>query len=166
VDGVLQLILLATAPRSDGLTGSMSHNVTDRCSEGWPLVPVEDLVPREVLYSCLDFLPPWTRDSLDPVSWGGGDAQVSQQSPKSTGGDPSFRPKGLHLLSVSVHLLTLYVAQGRVLLIIFIFTVDIVALLLLLLLSRCTLGCWVPRYHQLHLKRLLLLRCVLWRVML
>jgi hypothetical protein len=34
-------------------------------------------------------------------------------------------------------------------------------LLLLLLLNRCTLGCWAPRYHQLDLKRLLLLRYVL-----
>jgi hypothetical protein len=36
VDGVLQLILVEMAPRSDGLLGGISHNITDRCSEGWP----------------------------------------------------------------------------------------------------------------------------------
>jgi hypothetical protein len=51
-------------------------------------------------------------------------------------------------------------AQGRVLLIIFIFVIDVVVLLMLL--CRCILGYWAPRYHQHDLKRLLLLRCVLW----
>jgi hypothetical protein len=99
-------------------------------------------------------------DSLDPVSGGGDDAQVSQQSTKPADGDRSFSPEGLHPLSIFVHLLTLCVAQGRILLVV-IFVVDIMVLLLLLL-SRCTLGCRAPRYHQLNLKRLLLLRCVLW----
>jgi hypothetical protein len=39
-----------------------------------------------------------------------------------------------------------------------VFIVDIVVLLLLL--SRCALGYWAPRYHQLIIKRLLLLRWV------
>jgi hypothetical protein len=80
VDGVLQFILVAIAPRSDGLPGSISHNITDRCSKGWPLVPVEDPGSRKDLYNCLEFHPPWTQDSLDPVSWGGGDACGGESS--------------------------------------------------------------------------------------
>jgi hypothetical protein len=94
---------------------------------------------------------------------------VSQQSLKPVDGDRSFSPEGFHLLSISVQLLTLGIAQGRVLLIVLIFIVDVVVLLLLLLLlllSRCTLGCWAPRCHQHDLKRLLLLRHVLWSIML
>jgi hypothetical protein len=45
VDGVLQLNLVAMAPRSDGMPGGVSHIITDRCSEGWPLVRVEDPEP-------------------------------------------------------------------------------------------------------------------------
>jgi hypothetical protein len=55
VDGVLQFILVATSPRSDGLPGGISHNITDRCSEGWPLVPAEDPGPREDLCNYLEF---------------------------------------------------------------------------------------------------------------
>jgi hypothetical protein len=94
VDGVLQFILVATAPRSDGLPGSISHTITDRCSEGWPLVPVEDLGSGEYLYNYLEFHPPWMHDSLDPVSWGGGDAQLSQQGMKPTGRDRGFSTEG------------------------------------------------------------------------
>jgi hypothetical protein len=77
VDGVLQFNLVATAPRSDGLPGGISHNITDICSKGWPLVLAEDHGSGEDLYIYLEFHPPWTWDSLDHVSWGGGDAQVS-----------------------------------------------------------------------------------------
>jgi hypothetical protein len=77
VDRVLQFTLVATTPRCDGLPGGISHSITDRCSEGWPLVPAEDPGSRENLCNCLEFHPPWMRDSLDPVSWGGGDAEVS-----------------------------------------------------------------------------------------
>jgi hypothetical protein len=66
----MQLILVEMAPRSDGLPGGVSHNITDRCPEGWPLVPAEDPGPGEDLYNYLEFQPPWTHDSLDPVSWG------------------------------------------------------------------------------------------------
>jgi hypothetical protein len=90
VDGVLQFILVETALRSDGLPGGISHSITDRCSEGWPLVPAEDPRSGEDLCNCLEFHLPWTQDSLDPVSWGGGDAQVSQQGTKPAGGDQSF----------------------------------------------------------------------------
>jgi hypothetical protein len=58
IDGVLQLILVEMAPRSDGLPSGVSHNITDRCSEGSPLVPVEDLGPREDLCDGLEFHPP------------------------------------------------------------------------------------------------------------
>jgi hypothetical protein len=91
----------------------------------------------------------------------GGDAQVSQQSLKSASGERSFTLKD-NLLGIPVELLTLCVAQGRVHLIAFVFIVDVMVLQLLLLLSRCALGYRDPRYHQLDLKRILLLRCVLW----
>jgi hypothetical protein len=87
VDGVLQFTLVAMAPRSDGLPSSISHSITNSCSEGWPLVPVEDPRSREDLYNCLEFHLPWTWDSFDLVSWGGDDAQVFQQGMKPTGRD-------------------------------------------------------------------------------
>jgi hypothetical protein len=98
-----------TAPRSDGPPGDVNHSITRRCSEGWPLVPAEDPRPEEDLYNGLEFHPPWTRNSLDLISWGGGETHVSQQIMKPVGGDRSFRPKGLHLLSIFVQLLTLCV---------------------------------------------------------
>jgi hypothetical protein len=76
VDGVLQLVLIAMTPRSDSLPGDVSHSIATRCSEGWPLVPADDLGPGEDLYGGLEFHPPWTRDFLNPVSGGSGDAQV------------------------------------------------------------------------------------------
>jgi hypothetical protein len=141
--GGLKLVLLLLrqeAPRNDGLPGGVNHSIIDRCSEGWPLVPAEDPGPREDLCDDFEFHPPWTRGSIHPESRGGGDAQVSQQSIKPSGGDPSFSPEGLRLLGISLHLLALCVSQGRVLLVIFIFVVDVVVLLLLLL-NRCALGC-------------------------
>jgi hypothetical protein len=68
MDGVLQFTLVAMALRSDCLPGGISHNITDRCSEGWPLVPAEDPRFREDRCNCLEFHSPWTRDSLGPVS--------------------------------------------------------------------------------------------------
>jgi hypothetical protein len=58
VDGILQLILVATAPRSDGLLGGVSHRITNRCSEGWHLVPIEDLGPGEDLCDGFELYPP------------------------------------------------------------------------------------------------------------
>jgi hypothetical protein len=143
VDGVLQFILIAMAPRSEGI----SHIIIDRCSKGWPQVPVEDPGPEEYLYNCLEFHPPWMWDSLDPASWGGGDAQVSQQSMKAAGGDRGFNTKWFPFVSTSVQLLTLIVTQGRVLLVVLIFIIDVMVLLLLLLLSRCALSYRATRYH-------------------
>jgi hypothetical protein len=134
------------APRSDGLPGSVTHSITNRCSKAWPLVPIEDPEPGEDLCNCLEFQPPWTWDSLDPVSWGRGDALVSQQRTKPIGGDRTFSTEGFPFISISVQLLALIVTQGRVLLIIFIFIVDVMVLQLLLL-SRCALSYWAPRYH-------------------
>jgi hypothetical protein len=54
-------------------------------------------------------------------------------------GDRSISTEGFPLVSISVQLIALIVAQGRVLLIFFIFVVDITVLLLLL--SRGALGC-------------------------
>jgi hypothetical protein len=69
-----------------------------------------------------------------------GDAQVFQQSPKPTGEDWSFGPKGLHLVRILVHLFVLGVTRGRVLF-------HVMALRLLLLLSRQDLSCWALRDH-------------------
>jgi hypothetical protein len=135
------------ALRGDGLSGVINHNISDRCSKGWPLMPAEDPGPREDLYNCLKFHPPWTWDSLDPVSWGRGDAQVSQQGMKPAGRDRGFSTEGFPFVSISVQLLTLIVNQGRILFIVFIFIVDVMVLLLLLLLSRCALSCRATRYH-------------------
>jgi hypothetical protein len=72
------------------------------------------------------------QDFLDPVSGSGGDAQVLQQSSKSTGEDQRFSPEGLHLVSISVHLLIFGIARGRVLFVGLIFCVMVLQLLLLL----------------------------------
>jgi hypothetical protein len=68
---------------------------------------------------------------------------VSLQSLQPASGNWSFNPDGLNLLGVPIQLLSLCVAQGRVLLIVLVF---IVVLLLLLLLIGCALGCWALRY--------------------
>jgi hypothetical protein len=78
VDGVLQPTMVTMAPIGDGLPGGISHNLTGRCSEHWSLVPADDPGPVEDLCNGLEFHTPWTRDSLDPISGGRGDAQVSQ----------------------------------------------------------------------------------------
>jgi hypothetical protein len=72
------------------------------------------------------------QDFLDPVPGSGGDAQVLQQSSKSTGEDQRFSPEGLHLVSISVHLLIFGIARGRVLFVGLIFCVMVLQLLLLL----------------------------------
>jgi hypothetical protein len=104
------------------------------------------------------------RDSLDPVSWGGGDAQVSQRGTKPADRDRGFSTEGFPFVSISVQLLALIITQGRVLFTVFIFIVDIVVvvLLLVILLNKCALSCLATRYHKLNLKRLILLRCTWW----
>jgi hypothetical protein len=83
---------------------------------------------------------------------------VFQQSPKPAGGVRSFGPEGLHLVYISVHLLNLSVARGRLCFVGLVFYVMVLQLLLLL--SRWALNCWALRDHQFYHKRLLLLRCV------
>jgi hypothetical protein len=78
---------------------------------------------------------------------------VLQQSSKSTGDDRRFSPEGLHLVSISVHLLGFSIAQGRVLFVGLVFGVMVPRLLLLL--SRRVLSHWVLRNHQLYLERFL-----------
>jgi hypothetical protein len=63
------------------------------------------------------------------------------------GRDRGFSAEGFPFVSISVQLLTLVVTQGRVFFIEFIFIVDVVVLLLVLLLSRCALSCRATRYH-------------------
>jgi hypothetical protein len=74
---------------------------------------------------------------------------VFQQSSKSTGEDRSFSPEGLHLVSISVHLLGLGIAGGRVLFVGLVFGVMVLRLLLL---SRRVLSRWALRNHQLYLE--------------
>jgi hypothetical protein len=91
------------------------------------------------------------RDFLDPVPGSGGDAQVLQQSSKSTDEDRRFSLEGLHLVSISVYLLSFGIARGRVLFVGLIF--YILVLRLLLLLSQRVLSRWALRNHQLYLER-------------
>jgi hypothetical protein len=116
-------------------------------------VSVEDSGSEENLCDGFELHPPWTRDFLDPVPGSSGDAQVFQQSLKSTGENWSFDPEGLHLIRILVHLLILGVTRGRVHFVSLVF--YILVLRLLLLLSRQALSRWALRDHQLYLKRLL-----------
>jgi hypothetical protein len=84
------------------------------------------------------------RDFLDPVPGSGGDAQVLQQSSKSAGEDQRFSPEGLHLVSISVHLLVFGITLGRVFFIGFVFCVMVLRLLLL---SCQVLSRWALRNH-------------------
>jgi hypothetical protein len=132
VDGVLQLTLVATDLRCDGLPGGISNNVAARGPESWSLVSAKDSGSEEDLCDGFELHPPWTCDFLDPVPGGSGDAQVLQQSSKPAGEDWSFGPEGLHLIRIPVHLLVLGVAWGRVLFVGLIFYIPVLRLLLLL----------------------------------
>jgi hypothetical protein len=76
VNGVLQLVLVATTPRSHTLPCGVSYSIAARRFEGWPLVFADDPGLGEDLYNGLEFHPSWTWDSRDVVSRVGGDAQV------------------------------------------------------------------------------------------
>jgi hypothetical protein len=154
VDRVLQSTLVATDPRRYGLPGGISNSVTVRVPESWSLVSTEDSRSEEDFCDGFELHPPCTRDFLDPVPRSGGDAQVLQQSSKHAGENWSFGSEGLHLIRISVHLLILDVAQGRVLFLGLAF--NILVLQLLLHLRRRALSRWALRDHQLYLKRLLL----------
>jgi hypothetical protein len=118
-------------------------------------VSAEDSGSEENFCDGFELHPLRTRDFLDPIPGSGGDAQVFQQSSKPTGENWSFDPEGLHLIRISVHLLVLGVAQGRVLFVGPVF--YILVLRLLLFLSRRALSRWALGDHQLYLKRLFFL---------
>jgi hypothetical protein len=155
VDRVLQLTLVAMDLRCDGLLGYIGNSIAARGPKSWSLVSAEDSGSEENLCDGFELHPPWMRDFLDPVPRSGGDAEVLQQSSKPTSENWSFDPDGLHLIRISVHLLVLGVAWGRVLFVglVFYFLVP----RLLLLLSRRVLNRWALRNHQLYLKRFLFL---------
>jgi hypothetical protein len=153
VDRVLQLALVATDPRCDGLPDGIGNSIAVRGSESWSLMSTKDSGSEENLCDGFDLHPPWTRDFLDPVHSSGGDAQVLQQSSKPADENWSLDPEGLHLIRISVHLLILGVARGRVLFVGLV--LYIMVLRLLLLLSKRVLSHWVLRNHQLYLKRFL-----------
>jgi hypothetical protein len=155
VDGVLQPTFVATDPRCDGLAGSIGNNIAARGPESWSLVSAEDSGSKENLCDGFELHPPWMWDLLDPLPGGGGDAQVLQHSSKPTGANWSFDLEGLHLTRISVHLLVVSVARGRVLFVGLVF--YILVLRLLLLLSRRVLSRWALRSHHLYLKRLIFL---------
>jgi hypothetical protein len=92
----------------------------------------EDSGSEENLCDGFELHPPWTRDFLDPVPGSGGDAQVFQQSSKPTGENWIFDSEGHHLTRISVHLLVLGVAQGRVVFVGLVFYILVLRLLLLL----------------------------------
>jgi hypothetical protein len=110
---------------------------------------------RKISMMALNSTRPGRGTSLILYLGGGGDAQVFYRSPKPTGGDRSFSPKGLHLIRISVHLIILRVARGRLLFIGLVLYVMVLRLLLLL--GRRALSRWALRDHQLYHKRLLLL---------
>jgi hypothetical protein len=154
VDGVLQPTLVATDLRCDGLPDGID-NIIVRGPESWSLVSAEDSGSEENLCDGFELHPPWTRDFLDPVPRSGVDTQVFQQSSKPAGENWSFDPEGLHHIRISVHLLILGAARGRVLFVGLVF--YILVLRLLLLLSGRVLSRWALGDHQLYLKRLLFL---------
>jgi hypothetical protein len=124
-------------------------------------VLAEDPGSEENLCDGLELHPPWTRDFLDLVLGSGGNAQVLQQSPKPAGEDRRFGLEGLHLVSISVHLLGFGITRGRVL---FVGVVFWVMVLRLLLFSRRVLSSWALRNQQLYLERFLFWWCLLWYV--
>jgi hypothetical protein len=124
-------------------------------------VSAEDPGSEENLCDGLELYSSWTRDFLDLVLGSGGDAQVLQQSLKSAGEDQRFSPVGLHLVSISVHLLVFGIAWGRVF---FVGSIFCIMVLRLLLLSQRVLSRWALRNHQLFLERFLFWWCLLWYV--
>jgi hypothetical protein len=140
-------MLVATDPRCDGLPGGIGNSIAARGPESCSLVSAEDSGSEENLYNGFELHPPWMRDFLDPIPRSGGDAQVLQQSSKPVGENWSFDPEGLHLIRISVHLLILGVARGRVLFVGLVFYIFVLRLLLLL--SRRVLSRWALRNHQL-----------------
>jgi hypothetical protein len=97
-----------------------------------PLCRQRTLDPKKISTMALELYPPSMRDFLDLVPGSSGDAQVIQQRSKSAGDDRRFSPEGLHLVSISVHLLSFGIARGRVLFVGLVFCVLVLRLLLFL----------------------------------
>jgi hypothetical protein len=107
-------------------------------------VSAEDPGSEENLCDGLELHSPWTRDFLDPVPGSGGDAQVLQQSSKPAGKDQRFSSEGFHLVSISVHLLRLGIARGRLLIVSLVFCAMVLRLLIF---SWRVLSSWALRNH-------------------
>jgi hypothetical protein len=58
VDGVLQLTLVATDPRGDGLPGGVSHSVAVKRSKSWSLMSTEDSGSEKDLCDGFELHPP------------------------------------------------------------------------------------------------------------
>jgi hypothetical protein len=58
LDGVLQLTLVATDPRCDGLPGGISNSITARGPKSWSIVSAEDSGSKENLYNGFELHPP------------------------------------------------------------------------------------------------------------
>jgi hypothetical protein len=58
VDRVLQLALVATDPRCDGLPGGICNSITARSPEGWSLVSAENPGSKENLCDGLELYSP------------------------------------------------------------------------------------------------------------
>jgi hypothetical protein len=107
-------------------------------------VSAEDLGSEENLCDGLELYSPCTQGFLDPVLGSGGDAQVLQQSSKPIGEDRRFSSEGLHLISISIHLLGFGIAWGRLLFIGLVFRAMVLRLLLF---SWRVLSHWALRNH-------------------
>jgi hypothetical protein len=94
-------------------------------------VSTEDPGSEENLYDGLELYSPCTRDFLDPVLGSGGDAEVLQQSSKPAGEDRRFSSKGLHLVSILIHLLKFGITRDRLFFISLVFCAMVLRLLLI-----------------------------------
>jgi hypothetical protein len=70
--------------------------------------------PKKISAMALNSTLPGHGTSFILYLGGDGDAKVLEQSPKPAGEDRSFGPEELHLIRISVHLLSLGIARGRV----------------------------------------------------
>jgi hypothetical protein len=67
VDGVLQLMLVATDPWCDGLPGGIGNSIAARGPESWSLMSAEDSGSEENHCDGFELHLPWMWDFLDPV---------------------------------------------------------------------------------------------------
>jgi hypothetical protein len=133
----------------------------------------EHIRPAEDLHDCLVLFSSRAQNSLDSELWWCGDVDAVQQIPQSASGEWGFNSKGLDLISITVRLFLLSIAQRSVVFIIFAFSiiafffifilvVVVVVVILQQLLSFLSVFSYWYRDHDLD--RVLLLRNVLRRV--